>query len=91
MAPNESHKSTKKPKKTILVAPLHWGLGHATRCIPLIESLVENGYDVLLGSDGAALMFLQKEFPELPSLTLRKREVLLNGKCWPSCPISKKP
>tara|TARA_R110002072_G_scaffold7503_2_gene40882 strand:- start:674752 stop:675843 length:1092 start_codon:yes stop_codon:yes gene_type:complete len=70
MAPNESHKSTKKPKKTILVAPLHWGLGHATRCIPLIESLVEDGYDVLLGSDGAALMFLQKEFPELPSLTL---------------------
>ena len=24
----------------ILVAPLDWGLGHATRCIPIINELV---------------------------------------------------
>ena len=32
------------PSKTILVAPLNWGLGHATRCIPIINALEENGF-----------------------------------------------
>ena len=56
--------------KTILVAPLHWGLGHATRCIPIIRALLDNGYNVMLASDGGALLLLQKEFPELPSISL---------------------
>ena len=59
-----------KNKKTILVAPLHWGLGHATRCIPIINALIENNYNVLVASDGGALHLLQKEFPELPSIVL---------------------
>ena len=59
-----------KTKKTILVAPLFWGLGHATRCIPIIRALLECNYDVLLGSDGAALSLLKKEFPTLPSIEL---------------------
>ncbi len=57
-------------KKTILVAPLHWGLGHATRCIPIIKALLENNFKVLLASDGAALQLLQKEFPNLESIEL---------------------
>jgi uncharacterized protein (TIGR00661 family) len=57
-------------KKTILVAPLNWGLGHATRCIPIINGLLENGYDVILGGDGAALRLLEQEFPALKSIAL---------------------
>jgi uncharacterized protein (TIGR00661 family) len=57
-------------KKTILVAPLNWGLGHATRCIPIIRSLIENDQRVLLASDGAALALLKKEFPTLPAFSL---------------------
>jgi uncharacterized protein (TIGR00661 family) len=62
-------------KKTILVAPLFWGLGHASRCIPIIKELLSHNYNVLLGSDGAALLFLRKEFPslsfvELPSYSI---------------------
>ena len=57
-------------KKTILVAPLHWGLGHATRCIPIIRSLLAHNFNVLIASDGAALLLLQKEFPELESVEL---------------------
>ena len=53
-------------KKIILVAPLNWGLGHAARCIPIIEALLAHNYDVMLGCDGAALLFLRKEFPLLP-------------------------
>lgn len=57
-------------KKTILVAPLNWGLGHATRCIPIIRELLLNDFKVLLASDGYALELLQKEFPTLDSIKL---------------------
>ncbi|SDE41792.1 conserved hypothetical protein [Ulvibacter litoralis] len=53
-----------------MVAPLHWGLGHATRCIPIVQELLKNNFNVLLASDGAALLLLQKEFPQLPSIAL---------------------
>ncbi len=56
--------------KTILVAPLNWGLGHATRCIPIIRQLQAQGYIPLIASDGIALQLLQKEFPELESIEL---------------------
>jgi len=54
----------------ILVAPLNWGLGHATRCIPLIETLLAQGAEVLLASDGVALDLLKKEYPHLPTIEL---------------------
>lgn len=56
--------------KRILVAPLNWGLGHATRCIPIIESLLEQDFEPVLASDGQALELLKKEFPQLHSLEL---------------------
>ena len=57
-------------KKNILVAPLNWGLGHATRCIPIINALLENGFRPILASDGLALALLKKEFPQLLALEL---------------------
>ncbi len=57
-------------QKRILVAPLNWGLGHATRCIPIIEALKNNGFEPIIASDGVALSLLQKEFPSLKSLEL---------------------
>ncbi|WP_136466009.1 UDP-N-acetylglucosamine--N-acetylmuramyl-(pentapeptide) pyrophosphoryl-undecaprenol N-acetylglucosamine transferase [Flagellimonas onchidii] len=56
--------------KRILVAPLNWGLGHATRCIPIIKALLNHGHQPFLASDGVALSLLQKEFPNLPSFEL---------------------
>lgn len=56
--------------KTIMVAPLHWGLGHATRCIPIIRALLDHNFNVLLASDGKALMLLKKEFPQLQAVEL---------------------
>jgi len=52
-------------KKRILVAPLNWGLGHATRCIPVINALINENFEPVLASDGAALELLKKEFPPL--------------------------
>lgn len=57
-------------KKNILVAPLNWGLGHATRCIPIIWALEENGFNPIIASDGQALALLKKEFPHLLHLEL---------------------
>ncbi len=56
--------------KNILVAPLNWGLGHATRCIPIIKELEKNGFNPIIASDGMALEFLKKEFPNLLALEL---------------------
>jgi uncharacterized protein (TIGR00661 family) len=56
--------------KNILVAPLNWGLGHTTRCIPIINALIENGFNPILASDGIALALLKKEFPNLVTLEL---------------------
>lgn len=52
-------------KKRILVAPLNWGLGHATRCIPIINELIYQGFEPVIASDGDAIKLLQKEFPYL--------------------------
>ncbi|GAA4273410.1 glycosyltransferase [Aquimarina gracilis] len=56
--------------KKVLVAPLNWGLGHATRCIPIINALIDQGIEPVIASDGAALSLLKKEFPELQTKTL---------------------
>lgn len=52
-------------KKNVLVAPLDWGLGHATRCVYIINSLITKGANVIIAADGRPLAFLKKEFPEL--------------------------
>jgi uncharacterized protein (TIGR00661 family) len=68
--------------KTILIAPLNWGLGHATRCIPIIKALQENDYVPIIASDGIALELLRKEFPYLQSLELPSYQIeyAKNGK-----------
>ncbi|MGB6267397.1 MAG: glycosyltransferase, partial [Olleya sp.] len=63
-------------KKRILVAPLNWGIGHATRCIPIINGLLQDGFEPIIASDGHALRLLKKEFKdlifvELPSYNVR--------------------
>ncbi|WP_396169983.1 glycosyltransferase [Flavobacterium sp.] len=54
----------------ILVAPLNWGLGHATRCILIIKELEKNGFNPIIASDGDSLLLLKKEFPHLTALEL---------------------
>ncbi len=59
----------------VLVAPLDWGLGHATRCIPVIRKLIRQGDEVLIASDGKIEKLLKKEFPELTFVFLRGYDV----------------
>ena len=59
----------------VLVAPLNWGLGHASRCIPLIERLQAEGHEVVLGGNGESLTLLRKHFPSLSVLPLAPLEL----------------
>ena len=51
--------------KKIVVAPLDWGLGHASRCIPIIRYLLKKKYEVIIGADKRPLALLRSEFPTL--------------------------
>lgn len=54
--------------ETILIAPLNWGLGHATRCVPIINEALERQHKIILAATGGAHDFLKQEFPQLQIL-----------------------
>lgn len=56
--------------KNILICPLNWGLGHATRCVPIIRALSDLGQNPIIAADKAPLSFLQKEFPNIEMIKL---------------------
>ena len=58
----------KRPR--VLVAPLDWGLGHATRCVPIISKLLQQNCSVIVAAEGAGKILLQKEFPSLEFIEL---------------------
>ena len=50
---------------TVIIAPLDWGLGHATRCIPIIKILQGGNNRCIIASSGRSLELLKQEFPTL--------------------------
>jgi UDP:flavonoid glycosyltransferase YjiC (YdhE family) len=64
-----------KTKKRILVCPLDWGLGHATRCIPVIHELQNQGAEVIIAADKRPLELLKQEFPQLQFIVFPGYEI----------------
>lgn len=64
-------KETNKKYQKVLVCPLDWGLGHATRCIPIIQTLIDAGADVYIAGDGESMKLLADEFPAVRQLFLK--------------------
>ena len=60
--------------KRILFAIMGWGLGHATRCMPIIRSLMKENH-VILASNGFSTILLQQEFPTLKCIDYPDYEV----------------
>ena len=58
-------------KRRILIASLDWGIGHATRCIPIIQQLIKKGFEVLIAGEGRSLSVLQQEFPNINTIYLK--------------------
>lgn len=63
----------------VLLAPLNWGLGHASRCIPLVSRFLDEGHEVVLAGDGDSLLLLRKHFPSLPYFTLAPLNLRYSG------------
>jgi len=59
----------------ILIAPLNWGLGHATRCVQLVRQYMDEGHEVVLGGDGESLCWLKRYFPNLRAIELASLEL----------------
>jgi uncharacterized protein (TIGR00661 family) len=64
----------------VLVAPLDWGLGHTTRCIPIIKELLAQGCQVLVAGPEAIEKVIHEEFPDLSFLPLRGYRISLSQK-----------
>lgn len=69
-------------KRRVLIAPLDWGLGHATRCIPVIKAFQARGWEVLIAAEGAVEHMLRKEFPLLQFLSLAGYRVKYSRSRW---------
>lgn len=76
-------------KPRILYAVLHWGLGHATRSIPIINQLLAHGFEVVIASDGLALEALTTQFPELETIKLPPLNITYSGKKYQSWAMMK--
>mgnify|MGYP003351461939 CR=1 FL=1 len=61
--------------KTVFVAPLDWGLGHATRCVPLIRSLIQAGHLVHFGVTETTKKILDEEFTHLNKYYLSETKI----------------
>ncbi len=70
------------PQPRVLVAPLDWGLGHATRCIPVIRALLAHDCEVLLAGEGKVEALLRAEFPQLEVLPLQGYNISYGNSGW---------
>ena len=59
-----------KSKPVVLVSPLDWGIGHASRVVPVINKLIENNFKIILGISGRSGEFLKSAFPDLSYISL---------------------
>jgi len=65
-----------------LFAPLDWGLGHATRCIPLIRYLLERSCKVTIAGEGQVKALMEREFPGMEILPLKGYRIHYPKKGW---------
>ena len=64
-----------KIKKRILISPLNWGLGHASRCIPIIHDLIKNNFEVIIAAEGRSYKLLKNEFSDIEFISINGVEI----------------
>lgn len=62
--------------KIILFGVLNWGLGHATRIVPLIKQAQLSAKKIIICSNGNSLLWLKNYFPEIETISLEAPEVI---------------
>lgn len=69
-----------KTKENILICPLNWGLGHATRDIPIIKYILAQNKNVIIGGNGQTIELLKKYFPDLQYIKIYSPSVFYGKK-----------
>jgi uncharacterized protein (TIGR00661 family) len=77
---NKFNTTAKKP--IVLLSPLDWGLGHTTRCIPIIHELLYLGCQVIIACNSTQKALLMQEFPELSYVHLAGYNLKYGKKRW---------
>lgn len=67
-------------KQTILICPLNWGLGHATRCVPIIRRFLDDNYKVIIATESPLTEFFKEIFPEIELEFLPGPKIIYNHK-----------
>jgi len=62
---------------------LNWGLGHASRSLPIIRQYLAEGHHVICASDGEALAMMRRELPDQVVLELPGYGILYNSRYMP--------
>ena len=62
---------TTQTRARILIAALDWGLGHTTRCLPIIKAFQELGCEILIAGNSNQAQLLRAEFPRLKLIPLK--------------------
>lgn len=65
-----------------MIAPLDWGLGHASRCVPIIHDAIEKGHTVTIAADGAQKKLLQYYFPNASYESIPGYRINYSKKAW---------
>jgi uncharacterized protein (TIGR00661 family) len=66
--------------KTILFSPLDWGFGHTTRSVSLIQTLLNQGNQIIFAGNNQQISFIKKEFPSIKSEYIDGYNVYLSSK-----------
>jgi uncharacterized protein (TIGR00661 family) len=68
--------------KKILVVPLDWGLGHATRCMPLIAEFLQQKCEVVVAGTETTNELIRQAFPLLQYVVIDGYEVAYSHSKW---------
>lgn len=66
--------------KKVIISPLDWGMGHTTRCIPIITLLLSNNNDVVFAGNSNQINLIQKDFPNLKTVEFEGYNMKLDSK-----------
>ena len=62
-------------RNPILICPLNWGLGHASRDIPIIRKLLKENHRVIVAGDKFVLDYIISEFPDIETELLPGKKI----------------
>lgn len=55
----------------VLVSPLDWGLGHASRLSRVVSDLMRDGHEVMMAGSGRSIELLKGDYPTLKCVELK--------------------